>query len=130
MSTETPCSTGSAAVGEQLAGSAPLAVAWVALEQNGPWGPKAFTDSHLDPDVGRKLEALAAEHQVRPCLIRSPGRHADKPTAGEHPRRVLVAFTRPGAGTRHCTRAGAQTITLWPTPLPTRCRPRLPSRSR
>ncbi len=97
MSTETPCSTGSAAVGEQLAGSAPLAVAWVALEQNGPWGPKAFTDSHLDPDVGRKLEALAAEHQVRPCLIRSPGRHADKPTAGPHPRRVLVAFTRPGA---------------------------------
>lgn len=97
MSADISCSAGSAAAGEQLAGSAPHAVAWVGLEQNGPWGPKAFTDSHLDPDLGRKLEAIAAEHRVRPCLIRSPGRHADRPTVGAHPRRVLVAHTRPSA---------------------------------
>ncbi|MGZ4591647.1 MAG: sucrase ferredoxin [Actinomycetes bacterium] len=88
------CSAGSAEAGEQLAGSAPRAVAWLALEQEGPWGAKAFTASHLDPDVGRALEAAAAAHDVRPALIRRPGRHAD---TSPGPRRVLLAHTRPGA---------------------------------
>lgn len=97
----TSCSAGSAAVGEQLAGSAPYATAWVALEQTGPWGPRAFTDSHLDPDLGRALEDTAAAHGVRPALIRAPGRHADAHAAAEgsdgpDPRRVLVAHTTPG----------------------------------
>ena len=96
------CSDGSAAAGEQLAGSAPEAVAWVALEQNGPWGAKAFTDSHLDPDLGRRVEAAAAAFGVRPSLVRRPGRHADaaaraggRPGPGTDPRHVLVAYTHP-----------------------------------
>ncbi len=91
------CSDGSAAVGEQLAGSAPTAVAWLALEQNGPWGAKAFTDSHLDPELGRRIEAVAAAHSVRPALVRRPGRHADDAVAGDDSRRLLIAFTEPGA---------------------------------
>lgn len=89
------CSDTAATLDEQLAGSAPRAVAWVALEQSGPWGPKAFTSSHLDPAVGAAIEATAAAHDVRPALIRRPGRHADHHTP-EQPRRVLVAHTSPG----------------------------------
>ena len=94
---ELSCSDGSLAVDEPLAGTAPRAVAWVALEQNGPWGPRALTDSHLDPAVGRSLEDVAERHDVRPSLIRRPGRHADDPSLHESRRRVLVAYTRPGA---------------------------------
>ncbi len=94
----TGCSEGSRAAGEELAGSAPHAPGWVALEQSGPWGAKAFTDSHLDPDLGRALEAVAGEHRVRPALIRRPGHHADAHVTGDRrARTVLVASTRPSA---------------------------------
>jgi hypothetical protein len=89
------CSGASAAAAEALAGSAPEAVAWVCLEQDGPWGAKAWTSSHLDPVVGAAIERTAAEHGVRPSLIRRPGRHADVHRSTS--RRVLVAHTRPGA---------------------------------
>lgn len=90
-----PCSTASAAAGEPLVGSAPYAVGWVCLEQNGPWGAKAWTSSHLDPALGAAIESAAAEHDLRPSLIRRPGRHADPGTILA--RRVLVAHSRPGA---------------------------------
>jgi hypothetical protein len=88
------CSTESERLGEQLAGTAPYAVAWVALEQNGPWGAKAFTASHLDPGIGKEIEARATAHDVRPSLIRRPGRHADDHHDGR--RRLLVAYSLPG----------------------------------
>lgn len=91
----TLCSEESEDRGEGLAGSAPHAVAWVALEQSGPWGLKAFTDSHLDPQVGRVIEETATAHGVRPALVRRPGRHADAHDPG--PRTLLVASTMPGA---------------------------------
>ena len=92
------CSAGAELVGEQLEGSSPEAVGWLALEQSGPWGPKAFTASHLDPGVGAAIEAAAAAHGVRPALVRRPGRHADAHADRAHDaRRVLVAHTRPGA---------------------------------
>lgn len=86
------CSDGSAAAGEQLAGSAPGALGWVALEQNGPWGVRAFTQSHLPVDVGRGIEERAAAHRLRPALVRRPGRHADDPRSAS-PRTVLVAHS-------------------------------------
>jgi len=92
---ETPCSEASAAALEPLIGSAPDALGWVCLEQDGPWGAKAWTASHLDPDLGAAIERVAADHRVRPTLIRRPGRHADR---HDHaPRQVLVAHARPGA---------------------------------
>jgi hypothetical protein len=93
--TESTCSATSAALGEPLIGSAPVASAWLCLEQAGPWGPKAWTDSHLDPDLGRSIEDAANAAGVRPSLIRRPGRHSDD-AVHQGLRHVLIAFTRPG----------------------------------
>ncbi|MCW2857462.1 MAG: hypothetical protein JWR52_3077 [Marmoricola sp.] len=90
---EPACSTTSLEAGEALIGTAPNAVAWVCLEQNGPWGAKAWTDSHLDTRLGQAIETAADQHGVRPALIRRPGRHADPGTAVE--RHVLIAHTHP-----------------------------------
>ena len=70
-------------------GTAPRADFWVALEQTGPWGAKAFTHSRLDPAVGAAIEQAAADAGGRALLIRRPGRHADH---ADHPvRQVYVA---------------------------------------
>lgn len=89
------CSTASESAGEPVVGSAPTAVGWVCLEQDGPWGARAWTSSHLDPELGAAIEAEAATHGVRPALVRRPGRHAD--TGASSSRRVFVAHGRPGA---------------------------------
>jgi hypothetical protein len=92
---ESSCSAASEAAGEPLVGSAPEAVGWVCLEQDGPWGARAWTSSHLDPALGAAIESSATAHRVRPSLIRRPGRHADLGRTG--PRHVLVAHSLPGA---------------------------------
>lgn len=89
------CSMQSESVDEPADGTAPRARAWLALEQTGPWGAKAFTQSHLNPETGRALERTCDKAGVRPCLIRRPGSHADAGAAA--PRRVLLAQTAPGA---------------------------------
>lgn len=86
------CSVGWA--GLSAFGTAPQASFWVALEQPGPWGRDAFTQSHLDADIGSRLESLAAAHGGRALLIRAPGHHTD---AHSGPRRVLVAGGLSGA---------------------------------
>lgn len=93
--TDRSCSTLSEQVHEPTAGTAPHALAWLGLEQNGPWGARAFTQSHLDPEVGRALEDTCARFDVRPALIRRPGRHADPDVPGA-PRHVLLGYTWPG----------------------------------
>ncbi|GAA2767718.1 sucrase ferredoxin [Streptomyces paradoxus] len=64
------------------------------LEQPGPWGAKALTSSHLDPALGRALEAAAKDTGVRIALIRRPGRHADRRVPAA--RRVYAAHVVPG----------------------------------
>lgn len=88
------CSSVSRGSGEPVSGTAATARTWLLLEQPGPWGAKALTSSHLDPALGRALEAAAKGTGVRIVLIRRPGRHADRrmPAA----RRVYVAHTVPG----------------------------------
>lgn len=88
------CSARSARLGEPLAGTAPFAARWLALEQPGPWGPRALTESHLPQGIGRALAAKAEAAGVRIALIRRPGRHAEHDTGA--PRRVFLADTRPG----------------------------------
>lgn len=88
------CTTASRHLDEPLAGTAATARTWLLLEQPGPWGAKALTSSHLDPAVGRALEAAAEGTGVRIALIRRPGRHADSGNARE--RQVYVAHTVPG----------------------------------
>lgn len=61
-------------------GTASQATFWVALEQNGPWGREAITQSHLDPAVGSTLAQACSDHGGRLLLIRRPGRHVDADT--------------------------------------------------
>ncbi|MEV5609604.1 sucrase/ferredoxin-like family protein [Streptomyces sp. NPDC052225] len=88
------CATASRDLAEPLAGTAATARTWLLIEQPGPWGAKALTSSHLDPDVGRALEAAAEGTGVRVALIRRPGRHADCHAPARH--QVYVAHTAPG----------------------------------
>lgn len=76
-----------------MAGTAPEATGWLVVEQPGPWGKKAPTESHLDPAFGAKIDADAKKADLRFGLIRTPGRHPDA-----HPRshQVYVASTAPG----------------------------------
>jgi hypothetical protein len=87
------CATASRDLDEPLAGTAATARTWLLLEQSGPWGAKALTSSHLDPELGRALEAAADGTGVRIALIRRPGRHADFHTAAR--RRVYAAHVDP-----------------------------------
>jgi len=68
-------------------GTAPSAAFWVALEQNGPWGARAATQSGLDPEVGLALERSCQDAGGRFILIRRPGAHSD----ARSPQRVFVA---------------------------------------
>ncbi|MEV4616320.1 sucrase ferredoxin [Kitasatospora sp. NPDC049258] len=89
------CTTLSRELTEPLAATAATATTWLLLEQAGPWGAKALTESHLDQELGRALDSAAAGTGVRVALIRRPGRHADLEPDAEH--EVIVAHTRPGA---------------------------------
>ncbi|MCQ9130832.1 sucrase ferredoxin [Streptomyces hilarionis] len=88
------CATVSRDLDEPLSGTAATATTWLLLEQPGPWGARALVSSHLDPALGRALEAAAQGTGVRIALIRRPGRHAD---FGAPPlRQVYAAHTVPG----------------------------------
>ncbi|MEU6092103.1 sucrase ferredoxin [Streptomyces sp. NPDC047085] len=88
------CATVSRSLDEPVSGTAATATTWLLLEQPGPWGAKALTSSHLDPALGRALEAAADGTGVRVALIRRPGRHADPGTPPI--RQVYAAHTVPG----------------------------------
>ncbi|MFB7665550.1 sucrase ferredoxin [Kitasatospora sp. NPDC056138] len=88
------CTTLSRELTEPLAATAATATTWLLIEQNGPWGAKALTESHLDRGTGRALDAACAGTGVRIALIRRPGRHADCLPAVGH--EVIVAHTAPG----------------------------------
>lgn len=77
-----------------MSGTAATGSTWLLLEQPGPWGAKALTQSHLDPATGRALEAAAEGTGLRIALIRRPGRHADAPPTPA--RQVFLAHTGPG----------------------------------
>jgi hypothetical protein len=83
------CSVISDLAGASALGTAPAATFWVALEQNGPWGARAATQSGLDPDVGMALERRCKEAGGRFILIRRPGSHSD--VHGGRPHRVYLA---------------------------------------
>ncbi|MFP8959414.1 sucrase ferredoxin [Streptomyces nanhaiensis] len=88
------CSTASRALAEPPAATAATARTWLLVEQPGPWGARALTDSRLDPVLGRALERAAEGTGVRVALIRRPGRHPDRHEPAV--RRVYLAHTLPG----------------------------------
>jgi hypothetical protein len=69
-----PCATLSRALEEPLHGTASVVRGWVLLEQGGPWGMEAVTESRLDRDLARALHRAAAAARLRLLLIRRPGR--------------------------------------------------------
>ena len=87
------CSTFCRELREPLAGTAVVASGWVVVEQPGPWGAKAPTQSHLDPGFGAAFDDACKKVDVRFGLIRSPGPHAD---ADARSHQVYVASTLPG----------------------------------
>jgi hypothetical protein len=89
------CSDYARTLGEPLAGTAASASTWIALEQPGPWGPKALTDSHLDRALGVALTERSADVAVTVVLMRRIGHHADDHPV-ERPRNAWVAHVGPG----------------------------------
>ncbi len=71
------CSVGFDAAEVSAFGTAAQAMFFIALEQAGPWGRDAATESHLPATVGRSLSAACSDRGGRLSLIRRPGRHAD-----------------------------------------------------
>ena len=49
---------------------------WLLLEQPGPWGVQALTDSRLPTDVGVRLDTVTRRLGIRALLIRRHGRGA------------------------------------------------------
>ena len=90
------CSAASARLGEPLAGTAPVAARWLAIEQPGSWGARALTESHFPPELGRALSLKADAAGARIAMIRRPGQHAEHDPGA--PRRIFLADTRPGRG--------------------------------
>jgi hypothetical protein len=87
------CSTFCRDLREPMPGTAVVATGWIVVEQPGPWGNKAPTQSHLDPEFGARIDADAKKADLRFGLIRSPGKHAD---AAPRSHQVYVASTMPG----------------------------------
>ena len=79
MAEALPCATLARALDEPLYGTASRVRGWVLLEQPGPWGREAVTESRLDRDLARALERAADAAGLRLLLIRRSGRGASQP---------------------------------------------------
>lgn len=84
------CSPAALNADEPAVGTAAEASCWVVLEQPGPWGRVAATESHLDPDLGRFLDRAVGAVGGRFALLRQVGQHADGHRPGFRPH-VLIS---------------------------------------
>lgn len=80
------CSAVARAVHEPLAGTAPEALGWIAIEVAGAWGRDGLTDASLDPSLTDALVRATADVPVRVQLIRRPRGHG----RGDAERRMVV----------------------------------------
>jgi hypothetical protein len=85
------CSVGFDRADVSAYGTAARAGFWLAVEQEGPWGRVAATESHLPPETGRRLDEQCAARGGRLLLLRRPGRHPD-PHHGDG-RTAYLAFS-------------------------------------
>ncbi len=94
--TESPrCAVESLTVGEPMAGSAPRARAWLVLEQDGPYGFDALTDSDLPAEVRLAIAAAGKETGTTVVLARRVGRNKER-SAPTGSRRFWLAHCAPG----------------------------------
>jgi len=89
------CSALARSAGEPLAGTAPVAAAWVVIEQPGSWGAKALQDAALPDGIGPAIASAAAAAGVGVLLARHPERTLRAGRIQAH--RVWVADVRPGS---------------------------------
>lgn len=82
------CAVDSAGRPDDLVGTASTVRAFLLIEEPGPWGVDALTDSRLG--VGGAVQAAARAARVRPLLIRRDGR-----SGLEAGRRVFAAYADP-----------------------------------
>lgn len=86
MAERITCAASSRDCGEEVLGTASRARRWLLLEQPGPWGVDAITESGLAPEIAARLHRLSAELPCRTLLLRRPGGRATTGSA-----RVLYA---------------------------------------
>lgn len=86
------CAAASRARGEDLAGTASTAQRWLAVEQPGPWGVDALSQSRMAARTAAALEAFGHEHGLRVVLLRRHGRDI-----GGGPRTAFLASTGSGS---------------------------------
>ncbi len=85
------CSVQALERGDSPVATAPPAQRWLLIEQPGPWGRDALTESRFDAAVAPRLAHRARQENVRLLLVRRPGgRLADSG------RRWAYADSRPG----------------------------------
>jgi hypothetical protein len=85
------CSVRALTRGDSPVATASPAQRWLLIEQPGPWGREALTESRFDADVAPVLAKRSRESGVRLLLVRRPGgRLADSG------RRWAYADSRPG----------------------------------
>ncbi|WP_245887688.1 sucrase ferredoxin [Geodermatophilus tzadiensis] len=87
----TRCSVTAAARGDSPVGTASPAQRWLLVEQPGPWGRDALTQSRFDAGVAARLSARARAEGVRVLLVRRPGERL-----ADTGRRWAYADGRPG----------------------------------
>jgi hypothetical protein len=88
---ENRCSVRARARGDSVVATASPVQRWVLIEQPGPWGRDALTESRFDAAVVPRLAARARAENVRLLLVRRPGdRLADSG------RRWAYGDSRPG----------------------------------
>jgi hypothetical protein len=78
------CSVGFDRTAVSAYGTAASATFFVALEQPGPWGRLAATESHLPAALGSSLDHACSSRGGRLTLLRRPGRHADEHVVAGH----------------------------------------------
>lgn len=82
--TESRCASISQTRGEGLQATASIVRSWLLVEQPGPWGSEALTQSDLPTDVGDALAEKAQRHRFRVLLLRHPDRPDRSAEEGRH----------------------------------------------
>ncbi|MEI2714042.1 MAG: sucrase ferredoxin [Nocardioides sp.] len=88
------CSVARESRGDALAGTATQVRGWLLIEHQGPWGIDALRDARMPVGVGVEIKRVAADHRIRPLLIRRPNRPGHDRPEPEPGIRVFAAVTR------------------------------------
>lgn len=88
------CSEAAASANEVLQATAPVARCWIVIEQPGPWGRQALTDSHFNAELGALIATKSDTTGVSVLLARHPTRLERDWDSKD--RRAWIAVAAPG----------------------------------